>query len=78
MTFKAKTKRQQVYTQINDDIILIHQDSMTSMNFNTCNCYLIKVNEKDYAVIDPGCSRKKMKGILKKKDINFSNLKYVF
>ena len=52
------TSKRQIFTRVNEDIILIHQDSMsTSSNFNSCNCYLVKINENDYVVIDPGCSR---------------------
>ena len=71
------TSKRQMFTRVNDEIILIHQDSMaSSSNFNSCNCYLIKINEHDYLVIDPGCSRSKLNKTLKKNGIEYSDLKY--
>jgi len=71
------TSKRQMFTRVNDEIILIHQDSMaSSSNFNSCNCYLIKINEHDYIVIDPGCSRSKLNKTLKKNGIEYSDLKY--
>ncbi len=78
MAFIGSGTRQQACTQINDDIILIHQDSMSSMNFNSCNCYLIRVSDENYAIIDPGCSKRKFNATLKQNNINFSNLKYIY
>jgi glyoxylase-like metal-dependent hydrolase (beta-lactamase superfamily II) len=78
MNFKPSNKNKQVYSVINDNIILIYQDSMDSMNFNSCNSYLVKINDKDYAIIDPGCSRRKLITTLKENNINFSNLKYYY
>lgn len=71
-------KKHSVFSQINDNIILIYQDSMASMNFNTCNSYLIKINDNKYAIIDPGCSIRKLNRTLTQKDIDFSDLQYIF
>lgn len=72
------TSKRQMFTKVNDDIILIHQDSMSSSsNFNSCNCYLIKLKENEYVVIDPGCSRSKLNKTLRKNGIEYSDLKYI-
>ncbi len=68
----------QAWSRINEDIILIHQDSMDSMNFNSCNSYLIKIEDNNYAIIDPGCSRKKFNKTLKDNHINISQIKYFY
>ena len=68
----------QAYSVIKEDILLIHQDSMETMNFNSCNCYLIKLDKKDYAIIDPGCSRRKLNITLKNNNINYQNIKYIY
>ena len=68
----------QAYSVIKEDILLIHQDSMETMNFNSCNSYLIKLDEKDYAIIDPGCSRRKFNTTLKSNNINYQNIKYIY
>lgn len=69
----------QMFTRVSDEIILIHQDSLSSSsNFNSCNCYLIKLSDDDYIVIDPGCSRSKLNKTLRKNGIEYSNLKYVY
>ena len=76
--FGSSSKRQ-IFTRVNDEILLIHQDSLTSSsNFNSCNCYLLKINDKDYVVIDPGCSRAKLNKTLRINGIDYSNLKYVY
>lgn len=69
----------QMFTRVNNEIILIHQDSLSSSsNFNSCNCYIVKISDKDYIVIDPGCSRSKLNKTLRKNGIEYSNLKYVY
>ena len=78
MSSKSSIRKQQIYTQITKDIILIYQDSMESLNFNSCNSYLIKINNNDYVIIDPGCSKRKLNITLKENNINYSNLKQVF
>ncbi|MFW9951323.1 MAG: MBL fold metallo-hydrolase, partial [Candidatus Thorarchaeota archaeon] len=67
-----------VFSKINEDIFLIHQDSMESMNFNTCNSYLVKLENTGYIIIDPGCSRKKLNYTIKENNIDIRDLKYVY
>lgn len=71
-------KKRPIFTKINDDIILIHQELMRSMNFNTCNSFILKLNESDYAIIDPGCSKKKLNKTLIQNNIDFSSIKYLY
>lgn len=78
MSSKSSIRKQQIYSQVTKDIILIYQDSMESLNFNSCNSYLIKLNNNDYAIIDPGCSKRKLNITLKENNINYSNIKQVF
>ncbi|MFX1267717.1 MAG: MBL fold metallo-hydrolase [Promethearchaeota archaeon] len=78
MLSNLPTSNKKIYTKINENIILIHQDSMATMNFNSCNCYLIHINDKEYAIIDPGCSKRKLNTTLKQNEINFSEIKYFY
>ncbi len=68
--------QQAPFMKVNDKIILIYQDSMKSMNFNTCNTYLLKLDENEYAIIDPGCSKRKLNTTLKKNEIKIDFIKY--
>ncbi len=70
--------KQEPFTRVNDSIILIHQDSMKNMNFNSCNCYVVKIEDEDFAVIDPGCSKRKFVKALRSNKIAFNNIKYVY
>ena len=63
-------KKRLPFTKINDELILIHQESMASMNFNTCNSYIAKLNDKDYAIIDPGSMAKKLNKTLTENNIH--------
>lgn len=78
MLSNLPSSKKKIYTKVNEDIILIHQDSMATMNFNSCNCYLININNKEYAIIDPGCSKRKLNTTLKQNEINFSEIKYFY
>ena len=71
-------RENKAYSLINDEIILIHQDSMESMNFNTCNSYLVKLCDFEYIIIDPGCSRKKLNLTVKENDLDYLKIKYVY
>jgi glyoxylase-like metal-dependent hydrolase (beta-lactamase superfamily II) len=64
--------------RINEKTTLIPQESMISFNFNTCNSYLIKVKPNEFAIIDPGISRKQLKEALKINKTDVSDLKYVY
>ena len=78
MSSKSSIRKQQTYFQVTKDIILIHQDSMESLNFNSCNSYLIKIDNDEYVIIDPGCSKRKLNITLKENNINYSNIKHAF
>ncbi len=73
MSFKEKKN---AFLKVTDDIFLIFQDSMSSMNFNTCNTYILKLSENEYILIDPGCSRKKFNTTLKKNNIEILDIKH--
>lgn len=76
MPSNPHSAKKDIFTKINEDIILIHQDSMETMNFNSCNSYLVKINNNDYAIIDPGCSKKKLNTTLRQNEILISDIKY--
>jgi len=78
MLSNLPSSNKKIYTKVNEDIILIHQDSMATMNFNSCNCYLININNNEYAIIDPGCSKRKLNTTLKQNEIDFSEIKYFY
>jgi glyoxylase-like metal-dependent hydrolase (beta-lactamase superfamily II) len=71
-------KKRQVFSKINEDIILIHQDSMASMNFNTCNSYILRLRDNEFAIIDPGSSLKKLNKTLTQNNIDFEDIKYAY
>ncbi|MBD3214571.1 MAG: MBL fold metallo-hydrolase [Candidatus Lokiarchaeota archaeon] len=64
--------------KINEKTTLIPQESMISFNFNTCNSYLIKINPNEFAIIDPGISKKQLKEALKINKVDVSDLKYIY
>ncbi len=77
----APKKNKPPFFQVTDQITLIFQDSIGLTSFNTCNSYLLKLNEindKAYAIIDPGCSKKKLNTTLKSLGISYSDLKYIY
>ncbi|MFX1492900.1 MAG: MBL fold metallo-hydrolase [Promethearchaeota archaeon] len=78
MKSNQPSSNKKIYTKINENIILIHQDSMATMNFNSCNCYLIKINNNKYAIIDPGCSKRNLNTTLKQNEIKFSEIKHFY
>ncbi|MFX0025678.1 MAG: MBL fold metallo-hydrolase [Candidatus Hermodarchaeota archaeon] len=78
MLSNQPSSNKKLFTKVNEEIILIHQDSMATMNFNSCNCYLINISKKEYAIIDPGCSKRKLNTTLKQNEIRFSEIKYFY
>lgn len=74
----AVRKGQKDWTRVSDDIFLIFQDSMKAMNFNTCNSYLLKIADNEYAIIDPGCSKRKLNKTLKELGLSYSNIKHIY
>ncbi len=72
--FKEIKSRQNFY-QINSVMYMIFQEK-TSVNFNSCNTFLIQEGQ-EITLIDPGCSHRKLLKVFKKLNIELTNIKNI-
>lgn len=70
-----KIKKSKSFYKIDDNTYMIFQDK-TSVNFNSCNCYLIK-NDNKTIIIDPGCSRNNLIQTLKEIKAKIKDIKSI-
>ncbi|MBS7268420.1 MAG: MBL fold metallo-hydrolase [Candidatus Freyarchaeota archaeon] len=78
MQFKnefLEIKKSKPFYKIDDKTYMIFQDK-TAVNFNSCNCYLIK-NDNKTVVIDPGCSRNNLIQTLKEIKVEIKDVKSI-
>ncbi|MHA1427992.1 MAG: MBL fold metallo-hydrolase [Candidatus Helarchaeota archaeon] len=72
--FKEIKRREKFYT-IDNDVFMIFQDK-TSMNFNSCNTYLIQ-DGKEIILIDPGVSRRNFTKVLNILHRDLTDIKHI-
>ncbi len=70
-----KAKNTSPFFRIDEDILMIFQGK-TSIDYNSCNSYLIK-DKNNVTIVDPGTSRLKLKQALKLMDVEIQNIKNV-
>ncbi|WXG41954.1 MAG: MBL fold metallo-hydrolase [Candidatus Freyarchaeum deiterrae] len=68
-------KKNKPFYKIGYNAYMVFQDK-TSVNFNSCNCYLIKNNNKA-VIIDPGCSRDNLIQTLKEIRVEIKDIKSI-
>ncbi|MHA1377667.1 MAG: MBL fold metallo-hydrolase [Candidatus Helarchaeota archaeon] len=68
-------KRKSRFFRICDNILMIFQEK-TSVNYNSCNSYIIKDGNR-ITIIDPGISRLKLKHALKIMGLEIQNIKNI-
>ena len=70
-----ESKSKQSFYEINQDMYMIFQEK-TSVNFNSCNTYLIRAGNK-VNIIDPGCSRLNLVKVLRKLNIDIGDIENI-
>jgi len=68
-------KKNKPFYKINDNLLMIFQGK-TSVDFNSCNSYIIK-NGNNATVLDPGTSRRIFTKALKELEIQIENIKNI-
>ncbi|MHA1266617.1 MAG: MBL fold metallo-hydrolase [Candidatus Helarchaeota archaeon] len=68
-------KTKQPFYQINPNMYMIFQEK-TSVNFNSCNTFLIREGQ-EVTLVDPGCSRHHLLKLLKTLNIELTHIKNI-
>lgn len=71
----SNIKKSQPFYKIDDNTCMIFQDK-TSVNFNSCNCYLIR-DDNETVIIDPGCSLSNLIQTLKEIKVEIKDIKSI-
>ena len=70
--FKAEKANNPYYRIDSDTYMIFHEKS--SVNFNSCNCYLLKDGD-EITLIDPGCSQESLTKILKAVNMELGSIR---